>query len=107
MSATEHLDPTSLSEKERVAFYGALFAMANADEQMQQEELEIIYEKLDTEGLPEEARRQLYAYAIEPPALRDCLQVLGGASESARYGLVLNLVEVAVSDYLLSEPERK
>jgi uncharacterized tellurite resistance protein B-like protein len=106
MPATEHLDPKSLSEEQRVAFYGAMFAMAAADEPMQREELELIYETLDTDGLSDEARRGLYAYAIEPPALRDCLDLLSDAPESARHGLMLNLVEVAVSDYLLSEPER-
>jgi uncharacterized coiled-coil protein SlyX len=84
-----------------------MFAMAAADGQMQREELELIYETLETEGLSEEARRRLYAYAIEPPALQDCLQALSDASESARHGLMLNLVEVAVSDYLLSNPERE
>lgn len=32
--------------------------------------------------------------------------MLGEASELTRLGLMLNLVEVAVSDYLLSDPER-
>ena len=106
MPDTQHLDSKSLSEKQRVAFYGAMFAMAAADGQIQREELELIYETLDTEGLSEEARRRLYACAIEPPALQDCLQTLSDAPESARHGLMLNLVEVAASDYLLSNPER-
>jgi hypothetical protein len=106
MSDTEHLHLKSLPENQRVAFYGALFAMAAADDQRQREELELIYETLDTEGLSEEVRRRLYAYAIEPPALQDCLQSLSDASEPARHGLMLNLVEVAVSDYLLPKAEQ-
>ena len=106
MSDTEHLDLKSPLENQRVTFYGAMLAMAAVDGQMQREELELIYETLDTEGLSDEARRRLYAYAIEPPALHDCLQALSDASESARHGLMLNLVEVAVSDYLLSNPEQ-
>ncbi len=107
MPDTEHLGPKSLSEKQRVAFYGALFAMAAADGLMQREELELIYETLDTGGLSDEARRRLYAFAIEPPARQDCLQDLSDASEAARHGLMLNLVEVDVSEYLFSEPERE
>ena len=107
MPDTEYLDPKSLPENQRLAFYGALFAVAAADDQMQREELELIYEALDTEGLSEEARRRLYAYAIEPPALRDCLQALGDASKPVRHALMLNLVEVAVADYLLSEAEQE
>src|SRR5215204_2518173 len=59
MPDTQHIDSKSLSEKQRVAFYGAMFAMAAADGQMQREELELIYETLDTEGLSEEARRRV------------------------------------------------
>ena len=106
MPNTEHLDPKSLSEEQRVAFCGAMFAMAAADDPMQREELELIYETLDTEGLSDQARRRLYAYAIEPPALQECLDLFGDAPEPIRHGLMLNLVEVAVSDYLLSDPER-
>src|SRR5215218_3510537 len=107
MPPKEHLDVKALSSEERLAFYGALFAVAAADGRMQREELELIYETVDTEGLSEEARRHLYAYAIEPPALRDCLGIVSDAPEAVRHGLMLNLVEVAVSDYLLSETERE
>ena len=58
MPNTEHLDPKSLSEEQRVAFYGAMLAMAAAEEPTQREELELIYETLDTEGLSEVARRR-------------------------------------------------
>lgn len=107
MSQNEQFDIKQLSDEQRVAFYGALFAMAAADDQVQREELELIYEMLDTNGLSNEARRRLYAYAIEPPALQDCFQALSDASEPIRHGLMLNLVEVAVSDYLLSDPEQE
>ena len=107
MPPKEHPDVKALSGEEHLAFYGALFAVAAADGQMSREELELIYETLDTEGLSEAVRRRLHAYAIEPPALRDCLQALRGAPEAIRHGLMLNLVEVAVSDYLLSEAEHE
>ncbi len=107
MSSNEHIDIRQLPGEQRVTFYGALFAMAAIDGQVQREELELIYETLDTEGLSEEARRRLYAYAIEPPALRDCLQALGDAPKPVRHALMLNLVEVAVADYLLPEAEQE
>ncbi len=49
-----------------MAFYGAFFAMAAADDQVQREELELIYGTLDTESLSEEAGRRLYAYIVDP-----------------------------------------
>ena len=106
MPPEEYLDLKALSSEEHVAFYGALFAMAAVDGQMAREELELIYEIVDTEGLPEAVGRRLYAYAIEPPTLGHCLWTVRDAPEAVRHGLMLNLVEVAVSDYLLSEAER-
>lgn len=106
MSQNEHFDIKQLSDEQRLAFYGSLFAMAAADGQVQREELDLIYEILDADGLSEEARQRLYAYAIEPPVLQDCLHTLSGAPESIRYALMLNFVEVAVSDYLLSDSEQ-
>ena len=97
MPNTEHLDPKSLSEENSVAFYGAMFAMAAADAPMQREELELIYETLDTEGLSDEARRRLYAYAIEPPALQDCLRVLGDASEASLQGATARLARLPIT----------
>ena len=81
--------------------------MAAVDGQMAREELELIYEIVDTEGLPEAVGRRLYAYAVEPPTLGHCLWTVRDAPEAVRHGLMINLVEVAVSDYLLSEAERE
>ncbi|MGH3089994.1 MAG: hypothetical protein ACRDSJ_22160 [Rubrobacteraceae bacterium] len=79
--------------------------MATADGQIQREELELIYEMLDTEDMSEQARRKLYAYAIEPPALEDCLKGLADAPETIRFALMLNLVEVSVADRLSLQQE--
>lgn len=105
VNKNEHFDIKQLSDEQRVAFYGALFAMAAVGDQIQREELELIYEMLDTDGLSDESRRCIYAYAIQPPALRDCLYALSYAPESVRYALMFNLVEVAVADHLLLEQE--
>ncbi|MBA2693801.1 MAG: TerB family tellurite resistance protein [Rubrobacter sp.] len=95
-----------LSDEQRVAFYGSLFAIAAADGQIQREELELIYEMIDTDGLEDESRRQLYAYAIEPPALKDCLENLADVPEEVRFGLMLNLVEVTAADRLSLQEEK-
>lgn len=107
MSGSEHFDIKQLSDEQRIAFYGALFAMAAADDRVQREELELVYEVLETDGLSDEARRRLYAYAIEPPVLQECLGSFVDAPEAVRHALMLNLVEVAVADYLLTDPERE
>lgn len=105
MKKEQQFDIKEVSDEQRVAFYGALFAMAASDDQVQREELDLIYETLDTEGLSDEARQRIYACAIEPPALHECLHTLSDAPEPVRYALMFNLVEVAVADHLLLEQE--
>lgn len=107
MGKEEVFDIKQLPEEQRVSFYGALFAMADIDEQIEREELDLIYEMLDTEGLSEDARRRLYAYAIEPPTLQNCLEELQHAPEVIRFGLMMNLVEVSISDRLFLDLEEE
>jgi uncharacterized tellurite resistance protein B-like protein len=105
MKEKEDFSLKQLSDEQRVSFYGSLFAMATADGQIQREELDLIYEMLDTEDMSDQVRRKLYAYAIEPPSLEDCLKVLADAPETIRFALMLNLVEVSVADRLSLQEE--
>lgn len=105
MKSKDGVPLEQLPDEQRVAFYGSLFAMATVDGQIQREELELIYEMLNTEEMSDQAQRQLYAYAIEPPALEECLKNLADAPEEVRYGLMLNLVEISVADRLSLQQE--
>ena len=102
----EPLPLDELSDEQRVAYFGALFAMAAADETMDKEEVALILETLDTEGLNEEALRRVRSYVVEPPAMEEALPPLKGAPEGVRYGLLLQLVEVALANDLIEEAER-
>ncbi|MGI8649305.1 MAG: TerB family tellurite resistance protein, partial [Rubrobacter sp.] len=105
MSEKDQFSIEQLPEEQRVAFYGSLFAMGNVDGQIQREELDLIYERLDTDGLSDQARQKLYAYAIEPPALQDCLKHFADAPETVRFALMFNFVEVTLADRLSLEQE--
>jgi len=56
-----------IPESNRVAFYGALFAIAAADGSIAPEELSLILETADMQRLSGEARQQVQSY-IRPPA---------------------------------------
>lgn len=92
------LDLSVLPERQRLAFYGALFALAAADDVIDERESDQILESLDLSGLSEEAREQALALSISPPSLQSCLSVLREAPEAVRLGLMLNLVDVALAD---------
>jgi uncharacterized tellurite resistance protein B-like protein len=101
------LDPTALSTEDRKAFYGSLFAMAVADDTVEREEMELIFETLDLEGLDEEDRREVHGYLMDPPDFSECLEELQDADEALRHGLVLNLIEVMIADDLSHEREEE
>jgi len=92
------LDLSGLPEQQRLAFYGALFAVAAADDQIDERESDQILESLDLDGLSEGARERALAMSIAPPSLQACLDLLKDQDESLRMGLMLNLVDVALAD---------
>jgi uncharacterized tellurite resistance protein B-like protein len=92
------LDLSGLTERQRLAFYGALFALAAADDTIDERESDQILESLHLEGLSEDARERAFALSISPPSLRTCLDLLKDTDEAIRRGLMLNLVDVALAD---------
>jgi len=102
----EPLDLAKVSESDRLAFYGALFAIAFADDSIDKDEVELIFGMMDLEGMTESAKRQVQSYIIEPPSLWACLRLLESANEQLRYGLMINLVDTAwANDELDSNEE--
>ena len=71
MTQATNFDFKALPEQQQVAFYGTVFAMAGADDELVSEELTLIFETLDLDGLSPEAQRQVRAYTLDPPALDD------------------------------------
>lgn len=92
------LDLSGLDEQRRLAFYGALFALAAADDTIDERESDQILESLDLDGLSEESRQKALAFSISPPSLETCLGLFKDADERYRLGLMVNLVDVALAD---------
>jgi uncharacterized membrane protein YebE (DUF533 family) len=100
------MDPGALEEAPRAAFYGALFAMANADGAIDKDELRVIFELLDLEGISTAGRRMVLGYTVQPPRLLDPLLALEHAEDQVRFGLMVNLIEVAWANDLLGVEQR-
>lgn len=106
VAMNEPLDLAKVSESDRLAFYGALFAIAFADNSIDKEEVELIFGMMDLVGMTESAKRQVQSFIIEPPSLWACLRSLEAADEQLRYGLMINLVDTAwANDELDSDEE--
>ncbi|WP_017304587.1 TerB family tellurite resistance protein [Spirulina subsalsa] len=103
----EPLDLAQVPEVQRIAFYGALFAIALADGTIDKEEMELIFGMMDLEGMSEKGKRLCLSFIIEAPPFEYCLQKLKNADERLRYGLMVNLLDVAWVNNEIDEKELK
>lgn len=103
--AFDTLDLTPLPEEQRLAFYGALFAMAAGDGDVDEAEDERIFDSLDLGGLSPEARDKVFRLAIQPPPLERGLLAFRDADLEIRRALLLNLVDVVLADGLIEPAE--
>lgn len=92
------LDLSALAEAERLAFYGALFAMSAADRSMDPSETDRIFESLDLSDVSPEGRKRVLAQAIQPPPLERCVLALKDTDLTIRRGLMLNLIDIVLAD---------
>lgn len=104
---SEQLDLAKVSESDRLAFYGALFAMATADGNLDKDEMELIFGIMDLEGMSEGGKCQAQSFVVNPPPLWDCLRKLSTADERLRFGLMVNLVDTAWSNDELDPNEER
>ena len=105
MSALPTLDLHALPEKQRLMFYGALFAMSAADRDMDESEDDRIFESLDLGDLSGDARKQVFQLAIQPPPLERCLLQFKDEDLELRRALMLNLIDVVLADGLIEPAE--
>ena len=101
------LDLANISESDRLAFYGALFAVAFADGSIDKEEFELLYGMIDFEGMTESAKRKVQSYITEPPLLEQCVQKLSGADKRLRYRLMVNMLEIVCANDKVDVAEKE
>lgn len=106
-SDVEPIDLTALPEHQRVAFAGALFAMADADGAIDKDELQLIFELTDLDGISLAGKQTVLGYIIKPPAFVDALAPFAHAELALRCALMLNLLEVAIANDLVGENQER
>lgn len=98
---TEPLNIAALPEHQRVAYAGALYAVAAADGALDKDELQLIIDLVDLDGLSPAGRRLILGYVLIQPSLADTLAPFAHAEAPVRYALLLNLAEIAWANDLL------
>jgi uncharacterized tellurite resistance protein B-like protein len=101
----ELLDPTSLPEDQRLAFYSAMLAIAAADGIWGEDELDLIFQNVNTDGLSELSRNTLWDYLVATPPLTDCLACFASSHDQVRGTLMVYLIEIALADRILDARE--
>ena len=97
----EPVNFAALPEHQRVAYAGALYALANADGGLDKDELQLIIGLVDLEGVSSAGRGLVLSYVVASPRLVDTLAPFATAPETIRYALLLHLVEIAWANDLL------
>jgi uncharacterized tellurite resistance protein B-like protein len=105
--STTTIDFTSIPEGDRKAFYAALFSIAVADGSIDKEELHLVFESMILEGMSQASQKEVYGYIIEPPQLSYSLERLAHADDLLRFGIMINLVDVAWADDILTAEEEE
>lgn len=95
------LNMGAIPEHQRVAYAGALFALANSDGSLDRDELQLIIDLVEFEGLSSNGRELIFGYIISPPSFSMTLAPFTAAPDQLRYALMLNLVEIAWANDLL------
>lgn len=97
---------TDLPSHVRVAWFGAMFAIAASDGDTAREEILTILDRLDSDGLSPEEWRTVRRYIGDAPDLVASLRVLADREPAVRYGVMIHLVDVAWADETLAPAER-
>jgi uncharacterized tellurite resistance protein B-like protein len=101
----ELLDLSSLPEAQRIAFYGAMLAIAAADGTLGQDELDLIFQNIHTDGLSDRSRNTIWEYLVDTPPLTDCLASFATSHEQVRCAVMVYLIEIALADRILAAGE--
>lgn len=91
----------------RIAWFGAMFAIAASDGDSAREEIMTILDRLDSKGLSPEAWRTVRRYIGDAPDLLACLRVLASQAPAVRYGVMIHLTDVAWADGTMAPAERE
>jgi uncharacterized tellurite resistance protein B-like protein len=94
-----------MSEAQRVALYGSMLAIAEADGALGQEELDLIFQNIHTADLSDRSRQMIWDYLVDPPALAECLASFATSHEHVRCAVMVYLTEIAFADRILTAGE--
>lgn len=102
---SQQIELSKVPEKQIAAFYGIVFAAAATDGCMSHDELMQIFSIMNLDQLSQQTQNEIKEYVVTPPDLNRCLTVLKESSDDLKYSVAMNIMEVLLSDNLISPEE--
>lgn len=96
---------SKVPEEQIAAFYGLVFAAAYTDGCMNHDELMQIFSLMNLDQLSTKTQDKIKEYVVAPPDLNLCLSVLHDSSDDLKFSVAMNIMEVLLSDNLISPEE--
>ncbi|CEI72715.1 TerB family tellurite resistance protein [Romboutsia hominis] len=94
-------------ETQLLDLYAIMFGMAYADGELEKDELQAIYEVINTEGFSEDGKRAIQDYIVLAPDIDVHINNIKREIEELRFTCYVNAVEVAYSNYIIEESEER
>ena len=101
-----NLAHSSISDEERLAFYGVIFCVASANGSMNQDGLHFILENMTIDTFSEVVRKEIHGYILLQPSFKKSLRSLEESEESIRFGLMVHLVKLAQASGTVDEDSK-
>lgn len=95
-----------LDEERCIALYGAMLSLAASDGSLETDGAELLYRLFDLSVLSDQGRQQVHAFLGSPPNVRELLAPLRTMDEKARCGSMLQLLELAAAEDIITARKR-
>ena len=96
----------AIDEEQCIAFYGAMLSLAASDGSLEPDGAELLYRLFDLSVLSDRGRKQVHAFLSAPPNVRELLAPLRTMDDTARFGSMLQLIEIASAEDIITEKKR-
>ncbi|MGP1387125.1 MAG: YkvA family protein [Thainema sp.] len=93
------------SNEDTLAFFAILFAVAAADQKIDEDELSFILSSPEADKLSAEEKETLQSYSHNPPSLEESIQKLSKADRELKFGLMFYILSLVWSDKNMTAEE--
>ncbi len=95
------------SNEDTLAFFAVLFAVAAADQKIDENELSFILSSPEADKLSKTEKEKLQSYSYHSPSLEESVQKLAKADQELKFGLMFYILSLVWADKNMTSEEEK